>query len=995
MTELLTEWAINISHPFLEYYDAQFLELDTLKYPTGVASTVVNVTPDPSDEHEWTTVTDRKRNNTSTANHAKTTPTNTGEILRQSSPSSDNTMQTHAGNHENTDSPTATATTEQARNNNNRPDQSSVKESESENTTNKRHDRNSNANNTKATTPTKTGGILRQQARNKKDTRGKQANARVTTNAAPSAQSDDTPSTQSPDMIPVQETEVEDEEMDTEETSSNAGKSTTSQTNRTAPPLEEVLPQHERTATNDGTHRITVKWKPPSDIGEFEHDKRRLNEALYTLLITMFADTDGVFYRWESEELLETKAASSLTESTVREFVSPTVTFLKSRSLIIFGVRFGFMSNPSTWQYSKETKKTLKEQEINVLISNSKTTSGTVVTAGYILLKAPNTTQRNFYTEYLRSKLPQATPYFDIVRFKKTPMDQMIPHLAVQCGEKHVTPLCKSLIAILNGIESALFLPRYAFQTMPSEQIKRHFDVHQQWCQSLKHITLSPVISHLDQQRVEYYEDGTIIKRSAREWALSLKLEDGKPMHSDVVNGGSDRKTIFICPHHCFKRASTEWQNYRSRLNPPSHREARYVDSVAGLPDLSNIRIEIETNVSLLDQLSFAEIWKNAPATVREGSNKSQGKSKRTTNPNKTQHQSKSTMNVTDNESVLSTSDDSMDETNTNASGNITTNATETRSTASTTATSTAPPTNSTTRFQDLERRIQRNQKQSDAEGQATAAKLSGIQHQFAAMEETMATLQTNQQQLAADLSQMRDNSNQNFTEIRTNMLSSMEATTNVSQSMLDIRTQFSTMSQFMAELAQKMEAILHRCEGIPPEVNCNSPARNHHTGSESSSCLGDPSQTGKSDASKSASQVSSIGKRTLAATQGSSATRHAAQNINRPSPIKKKHRVRNITDYFRTDNTDEEPDEDNNVPANLHSRFQEQGDTLMDDTASNNTERDEIASPTPTAHEPTDTTTSNNGESTSPSQGDSAPPRPVNTTIKTSRLGHRHHDVV
>ena len=232
-------------------------------------------------------------------------------------------------------------------------------------------------------------------------------------------------------MNPVQENGTEAEKIDTEEIATDTSTSTPHYINRTAPVLDEALPSHERTATNDGTHRLTIKWKPPSDLAEFENDKRRLSEALHTLLITLFTDTDRVFYRGESEDMLKTKAASSLTESTVSDFVFPRVTFIESRSQIIFGIRFGFISNPSSWQHSKHTRQILKEQQLNVLISNSKSTGGNVVTAGYILLKAPNTTHRNFYTEYLRSKLPDATPYFDIIWFKKTPMDQLIPHLAV------------------------------------------------------------------------------------------------------------------------------------------------------------------------------------------------------------------------------------------------------------------------------------------------------------------------------------------------------------------------------------------------------------------------------------------------------------------------------------------------------------------------------------------------------------------------------------
>jgi hypothetical protein len=117
-------------------------------------------------------------------------------------------------------------------------------------------------------------------------------------------------------------------------------------------------------------------------------------------------------------------------------------------------------------------KSIYKRHKLEVLISNSQSASGKMVTAGYILLKAPNTTNVNRYTQYLRSLLPESVPYFDIYRHKKTPMDQLIPHLTIQCGEKHVTPVCQAILPVLTGRGKALFLPRYALSTaMTHEQV--------------------------------------------------------------------------------------------------------------------------------------------------------------------------------------------------------------------------------------------------------------------------------------------------------------------------------------------------------------------------------------------------------------------------------------------------------------------------------------------------------------------------------------------
>lgn len=74
-----------------------------------------------------------------------------------------------------------------------------------------------------------------------------------------------------------------------------------------------------------------------------------------------------------------------------------------------------------------------------------------MVIAGYILLKAPNSTHRIHYLKGLQQELPPKTPYFDIILHHMTPMDQRIDHLAVRCGEHHVAPVTQLLSAHLTS----------------------------------------------------------------------------------------------------------------------------------------------------------------------------------------------------------------------------------------------------------------------------------------------------------------------------------------------------------------------------------------------------------------------------------------------------------------------------------------------------------------------------------------------------------------
>ena len=374
---------------------------------------------------------------------------------------------------------------------------------------------------------------------------------------------------------------------------------------------------------NDGTHRITVKWKT-KNLLDYEHDKNKFNTAIQEVLLAIFSDNDGRAYRWESEDLQTSAQISSMTGPELRDYISPQVTFLKSTSQIIFGIRFAFSDNPIMWQTNQHTKQQLKAKQVDITVSNSKSTSGKIVTAGYILLKAPNTTSTHRYTQYLRSKLPHATPFFDVTRFKRTPMDQTIPHLAIQCGERHVTPVCQALLKLLTGQGTALFLPRYAFSTMTNVQVENQFLFHEKWLRSLKASPMAPLVFHLDQQRIEYCDDGSIIERSAREWAATLTYPDGTPALCDVVNGTRDKKAYFLTPAPFDLQGQKHLKQYRSRLSPPSHREARFRDSVPDLPDVIHIQTEIASNVSFLTNLLTSDKWQHLPdSTTTSQSTKS------------------------------------------------------------------------------------------------------------------------------------------------------------------------------------------------------------------------------------------------------------------------------------------------------------------------------------------------------------------------------------
>ncbi|KAI2498582.1 hypothetical protein MHU86_15926 [Fragilaria crotonensis] len=585
---------------------------------------------------------------------------------------------------------------------------------------------------------------------------------------------------------------------------------------------------HQNVPTNDGTHRITIRWTPPESIHVYEKDKNKMNEDIHSLVNDMFPEATGVLYRWESEDLVLSNSVQSLSRQELRDYISPKVTLISPRSQMIFGIRFGFKGNPLAWRRSEEMKAICRRYRLDVSISNSQSTSGNMVTAGYVLLKAPNTTQITWYTKYLRSILPASTPYFDIVRNKKSPMDQLIPHLCIQCGEKHVTPLCKALLPVLTGRGSALFLPRYAFSTMSSEQVRSHFEFHEKWSKSLKAITMSPQINHLDQVRTEYNDDGTTTERSTREWAASIKEEDGiTPALCDVVNGTNDQHSYLLSPTHFYSQAQSHWRMYKARLYPPSHRETRFRDNLPGLPDVITIQSEIQSNVSFLEQMSLKQAWKNDMEKGNKAPNITNDKAGNLTSRNQqVQRQAwptpSETTEVTShpNSSVRSyQSGHDNDSTSIHDSMNFA----EDRSTGSTRSSTQASRNTMNTRFHEIDAILKRDQKAMQASSKKTSDRLSLLERQFGRIDDLdtkLSSVQTsientnkdtarNQQQMANTITEMQRDTAQQFDEVRSNVLETRVSQQMMSATLLDLRDQFEQLSEFMVTMGHKLDIVM------------------------------------------------------------------------------------------------------------------------------------------------------------------------------------------
>ena len=156
-------------------------------------------------------------------------------------------------------------------------------------------------------------------------------------------------------------------------------------------------------AVNDGTHRITIKLTVSGGIQQFERDRLKLKEAIHQILTSIFKEEDGLLHSWQ-HHTVPPMSITTLSSSEVHNYINPDISLLKPSSRVIFSVRFAFTENPVVWQTKAVTKQSIKAHSLELLISNAKSTSGKILTVGYILLKAPNTTTAHRYTQFLRKR---------------------------------------------------------------------------------------------------------------------------------------------------------------------------------------------------------------------------------------------------------------------------------------------------------------------------------------------------------------------------------------------------------------------------------------------------------------------------------------------------------------------------------------------------------------------------------------------------------------
>ena len=120
-----------------------------------------------------------------------------------------------------------------------------------------------------------------------------------------------------------------------------ATKSTAPTSNPTVP-ISSVPP----VATNDGTYRLTFRWKPKTNYSNLAENQSDWLIELLRVFKLLFSDRDGELYRWESSDLSHKSPISKLTPVQLRDYISPRIASLDSHSTFVFGIRFSFSQKP-------------------------------------------------------------------------------------------------------------------------------------------------------------------------------------------------------------------------------------------------------------------------------------------------------------------------------------------------------------------------------------------------------------------------------------------------------------------------------------------------------------------------------------------------------------------------------------------------------------------------------------------------------------------------
>ena len=375
---------------------------------------------------------------------------------------------------------------------------------------------------------------------------------------------------------------------------------------------------------NDGTLRITVKWRP-RNFDELEEDSGKWEYAATDLIHYMLSTADdATIHRWMHDKTGLLPAIPSipsleLSPDNLLQYIAPRVTKLSSVKMFIFSFRISLATGHGRWINNQDTKNIMAHNNVEANVSNSSSDSGdTIPTVGYIFFKHPKFAHRLYYLIHLRKQLPDETPFFDIGFHRKTPTGKDIPHLSIRCGENHAATLTEILSTYLDGSHHAVFLGRLLLSQMTTEEVDSIFQTHADFMQNTRSLSLSPIVQNVDRIRTEYQATGNI-ERSTREWAKALTDLKGNNLKCDVENGGSNLRAQMLVPLEHYGLAKKALEEYKECVSPFSQRESNFTNRVIQAHPLEIYvpTVAAHKNLDLIKNLSSTTIWQQAPAAVR------------------------------------------------------------------------------------------------------------------------------------------------------------------------------------------------------------------------------------------------------------------------------------------------------------------------------------------------------------------------------------------
>jgi hypothetical protein len=115
---------------------------------------------------------------------------------------------------------------------------------------------------------------------------------------------------------------------------------------------------------------------------------------------------------------------------------------------------------------------------------------------------------------------------------------------------------------------------------MSTDEVDAIFQTHADFVNSLRCLSLSPVVQNIDRVGTEYCTEGNIL-RTARLWAKTLLNNEGNSLRCDAENGGDNQRTHLLVPAENLNRARQALAIYKESISPFSLRENHFAERIA------------------------------------------------------------------------------------------------------------------------------------------------------------------------------------------------------------------------------------------------------------------------------------------------------------------------------------------------------------------------------------------------------------------------------